>query len=130
MESKESSRKSELGYLTTIRAGRGRRSEIVASGAGADSGNHAVNGKLWCHCTERIAGGIIPWGDAMADIGGAWSEFCRSGKKAWLVGAWLDWAWETRFNENGGLERLPLAFLIRPRSKLRMADHPPKFVGP
>ena len=22
------------------------------------------------------------------DIGGAWSEFCRSGKRAWLVGAW------------------------------------------
>ncbi len=35
-----------------------------------------------------------------------------------------DYSRQTRFNENGGLERLPLAFLIRPRSKLRMPDYP------
>ena len=33
-------------------------------------------------------------------------------------------SWERPFNENGGLERLPLALLIRPRSKLRMPDYP------
>ena len=50
-----------------------------------------------------------------------WSKFCRSGKKAWLVGAWTDSAWETRFHSPDAYKRDPQCQMKSSRLPRRMA---------